>query len=45
MMKAPTAVVEATQWEKDKWASWRSSEEWATDAAKNSTTLIELATK
>ena len=33
-MKAPTAVVEATQWEKDKWASWRSSEEWATDAAK-----------
>ena len=33
-MKAPTAVVEATQWEKDKWARWRSSEEWATDAAK-----------
>ena len=33
-MKAPTAVVEATQWEKDKWASWRSSEEWATDATK-----------
>ena len=33
-MKAPTAVVEATQWEKDKWASWRSSEEWVADAAK-----------
>ena len=44
-MKAPTAVVEATQWEKGKWASWWSSEEWATDATKKFNTLIELANK
>ena len=42
-MKAPTAVVEATQWEKERVGDLLKNE--LQMQQKNSTTLIELATK